>query len=365
MNIGELVIRSIENISVIYFLLSLTFYLVDGNSLLSVSSVWWKRVLFGVVFGLVAELLMYTAIVIGESSLTYSFIPIFICFYIAGPLSGLTSFSVMYLFDALTTPNWTFEWLNILYYSVLIVFMLLVKGWKNNSPKRFSLHLLIMIVYSIFMLSFYYPDTWKSPDIFLFETFCYLSSIICYYFVNQQRIYFLSHIQLIEETKKDFLTGLYNRNYLVTTLKNLDSKNKNYCILMLDIDHFKLINDQYGHLAGDQVLKQFSKIIKSAFEQKNMSFRYGGEEFIVLLKNVGLVEACDIAEIMRQLISEYSFIIAEDDVVEITTSIGVSIKSGTGKDYSEIIEDADKALYQAKNSGRNQVHLGEEYLTGK
>lgn len=356
MDIGELIVRSIENISVIYFVISLTFYLVDGNRFLTVESAWWKRVLFGVVFGLVAELLTFTAIMIDESSLTYSFIPIFICFYIAGPLSGISSFVVMYLL----AYGGTIHWFNMVYYLSLIAFMLVIKSWKNNSTKQFSLHLLLAIIYSTFIFSLFYPEIWHSVDILLFQFFCYISSVVCYYFVNQQRTYFFSHVQLIEESKKDFLTNMYNRNYLVKTLRKWDLKKRKYSVLILDIDHFKSINDRYGHLAGDQVLRQFSSVIRKMVSKKTLCFRYGGEEFIILIPQGTLTDAIETADYLREVIVHTPFVISEDESIEITTSIGIALKTETTQDYTKIIEHADQALYEAKELGRNRVEFWED-----
>jgi diguanylate cyclase (GGDEF)-like protein len=123
---------------------------------------------------------------------------------------------------------------------------------------------------------------------------------------------------------------------------------------MLDIDHFKRINDGYGHAAGDAVLRQLAGILKHTSRSEDMVFRYGGEEFAAVLTNANLKIALQIGERIRALIEKATFQ-WEDRHIPVTLSVGAAISSGTEADSIELIQAADLALYQAKEGGRNRV----------
>ena len=124
--------------------------------------------------------------------------------------------------------------------------------------------------------------------------------------------------------------------------------------LLLDIDHFKRINDTLGHPAGDAVLQQLADLLKRASRPEDLVFRYGGEEFAAVLPNANAQTAVQIAERIRGLVQKYHFLWQRRSI-PLTVSIGVAILSSTGKDCQALIEAADAALYQAKNGGRNRI----------
>ncbi len=158
----------------------------------------------------------------------------------------------------------------------------------------------------------------------------------------------------------DPLTKIYNRGYFNTNFNfqwNLGLRNKTKkSLLLLDIDHFKLINDNHGHLIGDQCLTDVANIIRHVAKRKtDLVARFGGEEFVVLLTNTSLNEARQVAELIRQQIEQKSFIY-DDLKINITISIGVAcLIPKTTIRPNELINQADQALYQAKESGRNRV----------
>lgn len=160
------------------------------------------------------------------------------------------------------------------------------------------------------------------------------------------------------EAGRDELTRLLNRKYLSVVL----SKEVNYArkrgitfaLLAVDLDHFKLVNDAYGHAAGDMVLQQLSELLSNRSRAGDYVFRLGGEEFLVLLVDVNKETAVRVAKQINQKIREESFFIPNGDLLKITTSIGVTLFDGH-PDYSKSLSRADKALYQAKENGRDQV----------
>jgi len=156
----------------------------------------------------------------------------------------------------------------------------------------------------------------------------------------------------------DSLTGLHNRRAILRRLDGEIKRAKRYkeelCLLMLDIDHFKNVNDQYGHLSGDEVLKEVATLVQQNIRETDTAGRYGGEEFITILPQTNLSSALDVAERIRKLIAVAKMKDAEQNVFNITVSQGLSSYK-PGEDGYSLISRADDALYRAKENGRNRV----------
>lgn len=159
----------------------------------------------------------------------------------------------------------------------------------------------------------------------------------------------------------DDLTGLYNRRYfdrhLNVLLGKAQSQDKNLAVMILDIDHFKSVNDTYGHDAGDVVLKEFSARVKRNIRGVDLACRFGGEEFVVIMPDTDVTSAELIAERVRQAIAEKSFDINGQRPLSVTVSAGVSFNENAADTPESLIKRADLALYRAKREGRNRVIL--------
>ena len=154
---------------------------------------------------------------------------------------------------------------------------------------------------------------------------------------------------------RDPLTTLYNRSYLMEYLRNIHEVSRRYqrcySILLIDVDHFKSVNDNHGHSAGDTVLKEICKTLSFGIRKSDTAFRYGGEEFVILLPETAAAGAQIIAERLRTNISNI-----ESQVPGVKTTVSIGIGLGPGADdFESVINQADDCLYQAKKSGRNQV----------
>ena len=164
----------------------------------------------------------------------------------------------------------------------------------------------------------------------------------------------LRDISIIDE-----LTGAYNRRHLndslETALARLKRYDNNISLILLDIDHFKRINDTLGHSAGDRVLKNIVNIIWSSLRSIDMVFRYGGEEFIVLLPETTRDNALQVAEKLRSMIQDIHII----DHRHVTISAGIA-QIRAKETIDDLLKRVDDALYKAKNSGRNRVCMAEE-----
>lgn len=165
--------------------------------------------------------------------------------------------------------------------------------------------------------------------------------------------------QKLSQAVTDALTGLYNRRYFDThigkLLQSAEEAHKKLSLIIIDIDHFKDINDNYGHLSGDEVLKQLPEIMKANVRASDLPVRYGGEEFVIVMPRTLLHDAATVAERIRKAVEEYSFTIpAGEGSLRCTISVGVSA-SKAGDSVGSMVERADQALYHVKNTGRNRV----------
>lgn len=171
----------------------------------------------------------------------------------------------------------------------------------------------------------------------------------------------LLYRQALENSQRDPLTGIGNRAALDASfdreIKLARRHQQQLSLLIIDIDHFKQVNDTYGHQAGDRVIRRIASSLRSAVRETDQVFRYGGEEFVILLNNTGADDAKLTAERIRLQIA-MSPVLIEPTELMASISIGVSELVNTDEDGSSLFERADKALYLAKSTGRNRVILG-------
>jgi len=159
-------------------------------------------------------------------------------------------------------------------------------------------------------------------------------------------------------SQRDGLTGVYNRRHVEKELgakfKEAREGGKDLSMMIIDLDHFKNINDTRGHLAGDEVLRKLGHLLLSDMRKEDIVGRYGGEEFIVVMPNTQMGSALGIAEKLRKAIENMP-VVYENEPIPITASIGLSQFRPEMLDYKEIIKESDDGLYKAKEGGRNCV----------
>jgi diguanylate cyclase (GGDEF)-like protein/PAS domain S-box-containing protein len=180
--------------------------------------------------------------------------------------------------------------------------------------------------------------------------------------VAQQTSIAMDNVKLFEKMQEmaitDSLTGLYNQRYFYMILNNEFERAKRYqtplSLIVMDIDNFKTVNDEFGHLAGDDVLRSMSEICMKLLRQTDNMFRYGGEEFAIILPGTKQEEAFNVAERICSTI-EQAVIKTKNGSVKITVSIGVSEYGENYSKPSEFIESVDRTMYEAKKAGRNCV----------
>lgn len=170
--------------------------------------------------------------------------------------------------------------------------------------------------------------------------------ILVFYILNQRDLKKYNK-QLQELSTTDSLTRLYNRRKIDEILNEL--KNKKYSLILLDIDHFKDINDTYGHLEGDKVLIHVAQLLKLNINANDILGRWGGEEFLIICKNTTEIQASKLAQRLREILENEDF-----KIRKVTASFGVS-EATTDTTIKDVLANADKAMYNAKQNGRNQV----------
>lgn len=169
------------------------------------------------------------------------------------------------------------------------------------------------------------------------------------------------HNSLLEMATHDQLTGLYNRHYLSDVLDKKVSQIKRHSeplsVIIVDIDHFKKVNDTFGHLMGDQVLQAVANVMDASARKGDVAARFGGEEFIIVLDNCTAQDALVKAEKLRSTIAAL-----HPQEISVTASFGVAQLEDDTQRYEDLLKNADTALYVAKEEGRNRVILYEKRL---
>jgi diguanylate cyclase (GGDEF)-like protein len=169
----------------------------------------------------------------------------------------------------------------------------------------------------------------------------------------------LENIQTIMNyANRDFLTGLYNRRYFYNTMNEYIEMTKEtaeqFAVAMIDIDHFKKVNDTYGHDIGDKAIVALADILRSSTNPNDIVSRFGGEEFCVVLKNINRYSAADIYERIRKTVEEFQLQIDAEKTLSFTISIGAALYDPE-ESLDDALGQADMMLYKAKNGGRNQL----------
>ena len=184
---------------------------------------------------------------------------------------------------------------------------------------------------------------------------------VVFKFLDKGNIEAYAQRELFEKATRDALTGAYSKGALIErgpeVIKRSETLNEPLSVIVFDIDHFKKVNDTYGHAAGDMVLKELSRIISTKLVRANDFFaRYGGEEFVLILSGTPVSAAIDIAERIRKTIqeSEFSF---ESKQIPVTVSVGCASRKNEETSWDVLFERADKALYSSKQNGRNRVTI--------
>lgn len=181
---------------------------------------------------------------------------------------------------------------------------------------------------------------------------------IIFKFLERGSLEAISNQTVFDKAQKDALTSAYSKGALLEkgpeAIKRAEVLSEPMSVITFDIDHFKKVNDTYGHPGGDFVLKELGQIMQSKLVRSNDYFaRYGGEEFVIILQSTPIKTALEVAERIRQTIQGHTFVF-DGKTIPVTISIGVAERGATDT-WEQVYNKADKALYQSKQTGRNKV----------
>ncbi|QCR32052.1 GGDEF domain-containing protein [Lysinibacillus sp. SGAir0095] len=307
-----------------------------------------RRLLFGFLGGLFSNVLMQFSISIGNSIIDMRHIPIILIAFYGGAVPAVIGMVLVIFGRFLFGFNESSYAAAILIIVITLVSIFVFNTKLSKRTKLFIAVTVSNITFSI-LISYLLPDT-KILVILIpsYWAISYLSAIVSIFLIryirNSQRLLNLYKV----ESSTDALTGLNNVRKFDTVfnelLKNVKAKDEKLSLLYIDIDFFKKVNDTYGHLEGDIVLKELGNILKNTTRSFDIVSRNGGEEFTVILLDCPLSRALELSERIRASVEDHSFFLSSQEKIAITVSIGVACYGETTQAASSLIEDADKAL---------------------
>lgn len=320
----------------------------------------------GVAGGLLGFLLMSFSIQVNsETMVDLRFIPVMLIIMFIGIPQAIISATLIimtrFLFGFTTSAIAAMVLMIIL----IIGFILIAKLDKTmNQPTNSYKTSFFMIIFSNIVFSVIITYLVRDIEV--------LTSLISSYWIvsivgGLISVFFVEYIlktqyllvKYKEDSTTDFLTGLNNVRQFDgiwnTLIGNATAKNEKLSLLMIDIDHFKNVNDTYGHPVGDKILVALGKVLTDTTRSFDVVSRNGGEEFSVILPDCPHQQALDIAERIRQAVEQHKFEVSSKETIHITVSIGVATYPETVSDTIEIVDIADEGLYKAKRTGRNKV----------
>ncbi|RJS62285.1 GGDEF domain-containing protein [Bacillus sp. PK3_68] len=346
------------NLTIIISLLFIYAHLTKSSPLRSSPSI-KRKILVGAAGGLASNVLMQYSIEIGTTIIDLRHIPVILLASTGGALP--TAISVMFVMIGrfLIGVNLS-SYVSIMFIVSVAIFSI----WISKIQLTRNTKILYMLTFS--NISFSFTVIYLIEDISfllylipLYWTISYAAGYLAFYILE-----FLRDSQMLlekykEEAKIDGLTGLNNVrrfdevfNKLTTDAK---TNNKPLSLLYIDVDFFKRINDTYGHTEGDAVLKQLGLLLRKGTRSFDLVSRNGGEEFTVVLIDCQLNRAIEIAENIRKAVEKNKFSLNDGQKITLTISVGIASYGDTTNNINMLIEEADRALYQAKKSGRNKI----------
>jgi diguanylate cyclase (GGDEF)-like protein len=259
------------------------------------------------------------------------------------------------------------------FYPIIIILCLgsIYVAWnQRTSPIRKALWLLIIIelifvaqllIRATFMLigteelNLFGSEFMQTSGTLFLLIFLFLLTLNFVFVVSWKK-----ELRFKEHSRTDYLTGWLNRRALAEVASNIfqqcQRENKSFGVIIMDIDHFKKVNDIYGHAVGDEAIKHVCLLAKKENRNYDFHFRLGGEEFAILIDNIKENDVNMLSERIREAI-EKSILISGENKISITVSIGMTLSQSDDTSWEKVLDRADNALYQAKNTGRNKVQV--------
>ncbi|MES5891388.1 diguanylate cyclase [Bacillus cereus group sp. RP43] len=313
----------------------------------------WQKCLVGILTGILSILLMHFGVHIEDIMLDLRYLAVVLAIIIGGPIASSITVMIILITRVLFTDYSLAS--ELACYTIVAIGIGVTLIWRMKISiftkwiwfNVYSLSILILPLYILF------KDLYV---VALYLVCCIVAAYITFVSVS----YVLQSNELFQKMKHyatiDALTNLGNVRQFDLEMNryigNKYMKNDSLCLLLIDIDHFKYVNDTYGHPAGDEVLKQVGRILFENAPFQNLVFRKGGEEFALLLPKKGLAFGTRIGEQIRLAVEKHSFQLQNGEKIKITVSVGLSEYK---KSPEQFIQSADDALYYSKRNGRNKV----------
>jgi diguanylate cyclase len=319
------------------------------------------RLIAGFIFGLLGSCLMVFSIKVSDTIIIdMRYIALTLAALCGGPVSAFVSVILMAITRVALSGFNEASVIAVITLVILAVCSIFILKMKGSEQSKYWLMLLLSILFIILGLNIVLHDKimllyFLLSFLLIFIVVGFFSYWIYTYIQNSNDLYRRYKV----ESKIDFLTGLYNlrqfEELFASQIQIVKEGSEQLSVMTIDIDHFKKVNDTYGHPSGDKVLQKLGAILKNTTRRFDIVARYGGEEFMILLLDCPNQRAIEIAERIRSTVEKEKFPISDGEFIHITISIGVSSFPETIQNLNELLKQADAALYEAKRSGRNQV----------
>ena len=354
--IGQLFVNGCILISIIF--ISVEFLESDRIKKLSSNK---KSLVSGIAFSIASILLMrYSIYITPTAFIDYRAISLSSSAFYGGPISSIVTGLISSLFRIFyygLNKNSIFTFVSMIIASLLCAY---ISKMSIGKKVKWILMVIISQLNHIILLVLVISN---ANELFKVMTYLLIGTVFfatTVYFVFDHLLIAHKQVELLKEQACiDFLTGVYSTRHFNSLYDDISQKlareNQVFSVLMLDIDLFKNVNDTYGHLTGDEVLKDLGYILNMFARKAGMIGRVGGEEFCILLEDYSLDEAREYGENLRKYIERTVFVIDAKKQINITVSIGISTYKETVSHINDMREVADQKLYESKESGRNRI----------
>ncbi|MCU5525895.1 diguanylate cyclase [Bacillus cereus] len=312
-----------------------------------------QKCVIGIFTGILGVLLMHFGVHIEDIMLDLRYLAVILAIIVGGPVASSITVTII-LITRLIFTEYSLA-------SELACYTILLSGIGVIFIARIQTSITLKLVWlHVYCLSILIVPMYILFNDISVVVLYLISSITTGYITFVSTNYVLQSNELFQKMKQyatiDALTGLGNvRQFdleMNRHISNKNMKNDSLCLLLIDIDHFKYVNDTYGHPAGDEVLKQVGCILRETSQFPDLAFRKGGEEFALLIPNKGLAYGICMGEQIRTVVESHPFQLLDGTKIKITVSVGVSEYEGSSEQF---IQAADDALYYSKRNGRNKV----------
>lgn len=321
------------------------------------------KLIWGVYNGILGIILMINSVPItSDTFIDFRYIPILISALYSGFLSSIVSSILIGIFRFLILGVSNISLIGLITALLMGTGFGIISLLRLSKKSKYIYCMLFFILLSV-ASSFVVPVHQNKEAVLQTVTLFFSGYIIVSYLSIKYADYIIEIIKINQSLKnaatKDYLTGLNNVRQFDNSFNSISQmairKEEELSMLFIDIDFFKKINDTYGHNAGDIILKSIAQIFINTCRTYDVVSRMGGEEFSIILLDCSASKAVKIAERLRKNVENNDFYISDNETIKITISIGISSYPKLTSQIDDLLENADIALYQAKNNGRNKV----------